>query len=67
MRRVNLTLLLGSAVGMLMLAAGSAVLLGWRMRHVPDELRWTFGVVLLLFGVYRLLMTYHHQRSAVHE
>lgn len=52
---------------MLMLAAGSAVLLGWRMQHVPDELRWTFGVVLLLFGVYRLLMTYHHRRSAVHE
>jgi hypothetical protein len=46
--------LLSYAVAALMALVGIAVLAGYVAPGAPAKVRWTFGVVLLLFAAYRV-------------
>ncbi len=50
--------LLGYTVASVMVAVGGLVVAGYLVHEgVPDKFRWTFGVVLVLMGIYRFFMT----------
>ncbi len=55
---VDVGSLLGYAVSAVMAAVGALVLAGYLVHPgVPDQFRWTFGIVLILMGIYRFFMT----------
>lgn len=50
--------ILGYAVSAVMMVMGVAVAAGFLVHEgVPDRFRWTFGVVLVLMGIYRFFIT----------
>jgi uncharacterized membrane protein YfcA len=49
---------LGYSVSLVMTVVGGLVLAGYFVHAgVPDQFRWTFGIVLILMGLYRFVMT----------
>lgn len=59
MQTTTISALIGYAVSMITLTAGMFVLLGLVLpATIPPQLRVTFGVVILLLGIYRASMTY---------
>lgn len=54
----KISLLLAWAVSFVMLGSGIVVLAGWFLpKEAPNYLRVMLGIVFLLMGVYRFLMT----------
>jgi hypothetical protein len=49
--------LLAYAVAVLSFGFGVALLLGWWDSRIPSSARYTFGVVMILMAVYRVLVT----------
>lgn len=50
--------ILGYTVSTVMAGVGVAVVAGYLVHEgVPERFRWTFGVVLILMGIYRFFMT----------
>lgn len=50
--------ILGYSVSAVMTVVGGSVLAGYFIHAgVPDQFRWTFGIVLILMGAYRFVMT----------
>jgi uncharacterized membrane protein YfcA len=58
----------GNAVCILVSLAGVAVLLGFFPPHAPQKFRIMFGIVLLLYGIYRFitLRVKQQQRNEEH-
>lgn len=55
---VDVGSILGYTVSAVMAAVGALVLAGYFVHAgVPDQFRWTFGIVLILMGIYRFFMT----------
>ena len=42
---------------------GSIIVSGVAFQYVPEKLRITFGVVLILWGIYRLVYTWTQERQ----
>jgi membrane protein insertase Oxa1/YidC/SpoIIIJ len=57
MKHVDPGAILAYAVAMLSFGCGVALLLGWWDFSIPDSARYTFGVVMILMAVYRVLVT----------
>lgn len=54
---------LGYTVSAVMAAIGVLVMAGYLVHAgVPDQFRWTFGIVLVLMGIYRFFMTQTRQQ-----
>lgn len=53
----KISILLAGAVSIVMLGFGVMVLAGWVFPQAPDLLRVMVGIVFLLMGVHRFLMT----------
>lgn len=49
---------LGYTVSAVMVSVGGAVMAGYFVHEgVPERFRWTFGIVLILMGIYRFFLT----------
>lgn len=49
---------LGYTVSAVMVSVGGAVMAGYFVHGgVPERFRWTFGIVLILMGIYRFFLT----------
>ncbi|MEK6650276.1 MAG: hypothetical protein AABY75_04825 [Bacteroidota bacterium] len=54
----DIGVILGYTVSAVMAVVGVAVAAGFLVHGgVPDRFRWTFGVVLILMGIYRFFLT----------
>jgi cytochrome c biogenesis protein CcdA len=54
---------LGYSVSFITFIFGTVVLSGLVFQYVPDKLRILFGVVLILWGIYRFVFTRIHVRQ----
>jgi hypothetical protein len=54
---------LGYAVSLSTFVFGTIIVSGIAFQYVPAKLRITFGVVLMLWGIYRFVFTWIHVRQ----
>jgi hypothetical protein len=65
MGRSKLNTVIGYSVATITMAMGIGVLTGWFFPEgTPVQLRWTFGIVLVLLSVYRAIATYTKNHNA---
>jgi hypothetical protein len=63
MKKISLSLSLGYAVSSITFFCGVAVVSGLvPLERIPDRLRFTFGAVLILWGIYRFVGTQAQRR-----
>jgi uncharacterized membrane protein len=53
----NISMYLGYAVSVITFIFGVVIVSGIAFQYVPSHLRITFGVVLMLWGIYRFVYT----------
>ena len=54
---------LGYSVSLITFVCGIIIVSGFALRNVPAQLRLTFGVVLILWGIYRFVVTRFRTRE----
>jgi uncharacterized membrane protein HdeD (DUF308 family) len=45
----------------------SVILGGFVPREFPSQFRWTAGIVLVLYGIFRIVYTYYRNRESLNE
>ncbi len=59
----NISAYLGYAVSIITFIFGAIIMSGVVFQYVPNKLRIIFGVVLMLWGIYRFVFTRVHVRQ----
>jgi uncharacterized membrane protein HdeD (DUF308 family) len=59
----NITYYISYVVGVIAFLFGIVVLFGIGFRNVPQQIRLAFGVVLVLWGIYRLVVAWSNYRQ----
>ncbi len=54
---------LGYSVSFITFICGIVIIIGFGLRNVPTQLRIMFGVVLILWGIYRFVVTRFRTRE----
>jgi uncharacterized membrane protein len=63
----NMTYYISYVVGAVAFLFGVTVLLGIGFQNVPPQLRIAFGVVLILWGIYRFVLTWSNYRQRLKD
>jgi hypothetical protein len=63
----NITYYIGYAVGVIAFLFGVMVLWGIGFQNVPQQIRMAFGIVLILWGVYRFVVAWSNYRQRQKE
>ncbi len=64
MKKISLSLYLGYAVSCVTFICGVVVVAGLvPMQHMPPQLRYMFGIVLILWGIFRFATTQTQRRQ----
>jgi hypothetical protein len=59
----NISIYLGYSVSVITFVFGIVIVSGLAFQYVPNQLRITFGVVLILWGIYRFVFTRSRARQ----
>jgi membrane protease YdiL (CAAX protease family) len=59
----NITYYISYVVGVIALLFGVVVLSGIGFQNVPQQIRLTFGAVLVLWGIYRFVVAWSNYRQ----
>jgi uncharacterized membrane protein len=61
----NVSMYLGYSVAVITFVCGIVIVSGLVLENVPNQLRVMFGVVLILWGIYRFVITWtrKHQQN----
>jgi hypothetical protein len=59
----NVAVYLGYMVSGITFVFGAVIISGWAFLYVPRQLRIMFGIVLMLWGVYRFVLTRSRSRQ----
>ncbi|HVN49086.1 MAG TPA: hypothetical protein VMU30_09750 [Bacteroidota bacterium] len=63
----NITYYISYVVGTIAFLFGIVILLGVGFTNVPQQLRVAFGVVLILWGIYRFVLAWSNYRQQQKE
>jgi hypothetical protein len=66
-KQFNFSTYLGFTVSFITTIAGGIIISGYAFGYVPAKMRVTFGVVLILWGVYRFVLTRSRAREEQQE
>ncbi|MFZ1978342.1 MAG: hypothetical protein WAV76_10345 [Bacteroidota bacterium] len=64
MKKISLSLYIGYAVSFVTFICGAAIVAGLvPLRRMPPQLRYMFGIVLILWGIFRFVTTRTQKRQ----
>jgi uncharacterized membrane protein len=63
LKHTNISMYLGYAVSALTFVFGIILICGFAFLYIPSQLRIMFGVVMILWGVYRFVLTRTRMRQ----
>jgi cytochrome c biogenesis protein CcdA len=66
-KTINISAYLGYTVSLITTVAGGIIISGFVFEYVPIKMRVAFGVVLILWGVYRFVLTRSKAREEQQE
>jgi uncharacterized membrane protein HdeD (DUF308 family) len=55
-------------LGSIFILLGISIMMGsFIPRELPSQFKWMFGIVLFLYGIFRIVYTYYKKRESLHE